>query len=189
MAETQINKYSARGRLGRMDVDMIDISATLTGDGTSGDVMFVTTEIPNAVSVTGGRALLHSAVIVLTDHATDASGTGSSATGNFNLIFTSDSSVLGTVSDALGTRTVDGDGDSDPEIDNWTRAKLDGTCGIVPVTNMLDVGALAIGNASNCGIVLKAEAGSKSVYVWGATSSTNDYNGATITLRLGIIKD
>ena len=78
----QVNK-----KLTQMKVDSFDITATLTADGTAGDVMFVTTEIPNAVSVTGGRALLHSAVVVLTNNATDASGTGSNVTGDFNLIF------------------------------------------------------------------------------------------------------
>ena len=36
---------------------------------------------------------------------------------------------------------------------------------------------------------INAASGSTSLYAYGITSSTNDYNGATITLRLGFVKD
>ena len=48
MAQTDLRKYTVQEKINKMDVDLIDISATLTGDGTSGDLMFDTTEIANA---------------------------------------------------------------------------------------------------------------------------------------------
>ena len=170
-----------------MDIDIIDISATLTGDGTADDVMFVTTEIPNCVPVKGGTCILQSITAVLTDNASDAAGNGENVSGAFKLVFTSDSQVLGTVSDSVLTRVVDGGGTGN--IDNWTRAVLDGTSAIVNVTTVQDLGELGLAYKTNIGAVLKAESDSTSMYVWGITNSSNDYNGATITLRLGIVKD
>ena len=176
MAETDIKLYSADERLGKMDVDLIDISATLTGDGTSGDIMFINTEIPNCVSVNAGTCLLHSVVAVITDHATDTSGDGANITGSFKLVFTADSTTTGAVSVATGGLTL-------------TRAVLDGTAAIVPISAITDMGYFGLAYKSNIGAVLKAAASTKSLYVWGITDSTNDYNGATITLRIGVIKD
>ena len=187
MAKTKLQNYTVQEKLNKMDVDIIDISATLTGDGTADDVMFVTTEIPNCVPVKGGSCILQSITAVLTDNATDASGTGSNVTGAFKLVFTSDSQVLGTVSDSVLDRVVDGGGTGN--IDNWTRAVLDGTSAIVPITIVQDLGELGIAYKTNIGAVLKASSDSTSMYIWGITNSTNDYNGATITLRLGVIKD
>ena len=39
MAQTKLHNYSVQEKLNKMDVDLIDITATLTGDGTSGDLM------------------------------------------------------------------------------------------------------------------------------------------------------
>jgi len=176
MAETNIFKYSTNERLGKMDVDIIDISATLTGDGTSGDLMFDTTEIANCVSVNGGTALLHSVVAIVTNHGTDASGTGSSTTGGFKLVITSDSTSIGTVSDVIGA-------------DTSTRAVLDGIATIVTISDNVDHGYFGVLTKSNIGAILKASADTKSMYAYGITNSTDDYNGATITLRIGVIKD
>lgn len=187
MAKTDIQKYTVQEKLNKMDIDIIDISATLTGDGTADDVMFVTTEIPNCVPVKGGTCILQSITAVLTDNASDAAGNGENVSGAFKLVFTSDSQVLGTVSDSVLTRVVDGGGTGN--IDNWTRAVLDGTSAIVNVTTVQDLGELGLAYKTNIGAVLKAESDSTSMYVWGITNSSNDYNGATITLRLGIVKD
>ena len=176
MAQTYLQAYSVQEKLNRMDVDIIDISATLTGDGTSGDLMFDTTEIANCVAINGGTALLHSVVAIVTNHATDTSGAGSSTTGGFKLVITSDSTSIGTVSDVIGA-------------DTSTRAVLDGIATIVGVSDNVDHGYFGVLTKSNIGAVLKAAAGTKSMYAYGITDSTDDYNGATITLRLGVIKD
>ncbi len=178
---------SDNNKLNDMQATTVDITATLTGDGTSGDVMFVTTELPNALAKKGGKAILQSVTAILTDNSTDASGTGSNCTGAFKLVFTSNSQVLGTVSDALGTRAVDGGGTG--QIDNWSRAVLDDTSAIVDVTNVVDMGELAVAHKSNIGAVVEAASDSRSLYVWGITNSANDYNGATISLKIGLVQD
>ena len=159
-----------------MGVDIIDITATLTGDGTSGDLMFDTTEIANAVSVNAGTGILQSVVAIVTNHATDTSGAGSSITGSWDLVITSDATSIGTVSDVIGA-------------DTSTRAVLDGICCIVPIVSVTDHGYFGVFSKENIGAVVKAAASTKSLYAYGITSSTNDYNGSTITLRLGFIKD
>jgi hypothetical protein len=176
MASTDIQKYSVQEKLNKMDVDIIDITATLTGDGTSSDLMFDTTEIENAVAVNSGSGILQSVVAIVTDNATDASGTGSNITGSWKLVITSDSTSIGTVSDDIGA-------------DTSTRAVLDGICCIVDITSVTDHGYFGVFSKHNIGAVLKAATGSRSLYAYGITNSTNDYNGATITLRLGIVKD
>lgn len=187
VTQTRQEVLSNNKKLNQMNVDSFDITATLTGDGTSGDVMFVATKIENAMAAKGGSGILQSVTAVLTDNASDASGTGSNATGAFKLVFTSNSQVLGTVSDALGTRVVDGGGTGN--IDNWSRAVLDDTLAIVDVTNIVDMGELAVASKTNIGAVLTAASDSRDVYVWGITNSTNDYNGATISLKFGIVQD
>tara|TARA_R100001594_G_scaffold147745_1_gene201349 strand:- start:2975 stop:3577 length:603 start_codon:yes stop_codon:yes gene_type:complete len=174
-------------KLTQMNINSFDITATLTPDGHSADVMFVTTKIENAVATKGGSAILQSLSAVLTNHASEASGNGSNATGAFKLVFTSNSQVLGTVSDLLGTRTVDGGGTGD--IDNWSRAVLGDTLAIVNVSNVVDMGELAVASKTNIGAVLTAASDSRDIYVWGITDSTNDYNGATISLKFGIVQD
>ena len=176
MAQTEIHKFTVQERLGKMDVDLIDISATLTGDGTSGDLMFDTTEIANAVAVDAGSGILQSVVAIVTDNSTDASGDGANITGGWKLVITSYSTSIGTVSDAVGS-------------DTSTRAVLDGICCIVDMTSVTDHGYFGVFSKQNIGAVLKAASSSKSLYAYGITNSTNDYNGATITLRLGIVKD
>ena len=176
MAQTEIHKFTVQERLGKMDVDLIDISATLTGDGTSGDLMFDTTEIANAVAVDAGSGILQSVVAIVTDNATDASGTGSNITGAWKLVITSDSTSIGSVSDDIGAETS-------------TRAGLDGVCGIIDIASVTDHGYFGIFSKQNIGAVVKAASGTTSLYAYGITNSSNDYNGSTITLRLGFVKD
>ena len=57
------------------------------------------------------------------------------------------------------------------------------------ITNVFDAGVCAIGDAQNIGMVCKAETGSRSLYVYGITQNTADYNEGDIVLRLGFIKD
>ena len=121
MAKTELHNYTVQEKLNKMDVDLIDITATLTSDGTSGDLMFDTKEIENAVAVNGGSGILQSAVAIIADNSTDASGDGANITGGWKLVITSDSTSIGTVSDAVGA-------------DTSTRAVLDGICCIVDMT-------------------------------------------------------
>ena len=177
MAQTNLKQYTVQEKLNKMDIDIIDITATLTGDGTTGDLMFDTTEIPNCVPVNGGTAIVQSIVALVTDNTDgDGAGNGENITGAFKLVFTSDSTSIGTVSDIIGN-------------DTSTRAVLDGICGIVPMSIVTDHGRYGVYDKRNVGTILKAASGTSSMYVYGITNSANDYNGATITLRIGVIKD
>ena len=65
MAQTDIFKYSTNERLGKMDVDLIDVdlvtdTAVIATDQMISDYV----EIANAVSVNAGTSLLHSIVLI-----------------------------------------------------------------------------------------------------------------------------
>ena len=190
MAQTEIHKYTVQERLGKMDVDIIDITATLSGaDGETaaeGQVMFLPTEIPNCVSVNGGTSLLHSVVAIVADHATDTGSNGVDCLSGFRCVFTSQSSITNlALHDVVATEgTASGSGGF-----TVSRAELAGTCGVVPIAGASDMGYFGVHYASNCGSVLKAASDSTSLYVWGISSDDSDYNSATITLRIGVIKD
>jgi hypothetical protein len=62
-------------------------------------------------------------------------------------------------------------------------------CGQVYVTNLVDVGTQSIGSAQNIGIIAKAAATSKDLYVWGMCHGIDDYAAGTLVLRVGVIKD
>jgi hypothetical protein len=169
MAETKLNKYSVVEKLNKMDVDLIDVEPTVdTSAYAVGDLMFNPVEIENAVAVNGGTSLLHS-VSVANDDA---------LTGAFDLVFTASDDIIGTFNNAVSGES----GLSD--------ANADLILGITSVTNMVDVGACSVGSKGNIGLVLKAPAGSRSIYVWGISQSTNNPTAGTgYKLRIGIIKD
>ena len=162
-----------------MDVDLIDVTVEADvdngGAGAVGDLLFKVTEIPNAVAVTGGTAILQSCVAIIETPE---------ATGAFDVVITSASTAMTEASDGSAMET----GDSVGAGDN-TFAELDGTCGFFSITNAFDAGVVAIGDKKNIGMVCKAEAGSKSLYVWGIVQNTTDYAEKDIVLRLGFVKD
>ena len=178
MAETNLRGYSIDGRLNKMDVDLIDVTVSPdegnTGAMASGDLLFTVTEIPNAVSVPGGTAILHSCMAIISPMVT----------GQFDCVITSASTDITEASDGsvMEPNDVVADGDN-------TLAELDGTCGFFSLTNGFDAGVIALANNTNIGMVCKAEAGSKSLYVWGIVKNTTDYAEGSIVLRLGFIKD
>ena len=124
------------------DIDIIDVSATLTGDGTSGDLMFDTTEIADAVTIPAGTGILQSVVAIITDNGTDASGDGANITGSWKLVITSDSTSIGSTSDAIGA-------------DASVVTVLDGICCIVNMSYVTDHGYFGVFSKEN--IVRKVE--------------------------------
>tara|TARA_Y100000310_G_scaffold153949_1_gene153506 strand:+ start:118 stop:621 length:504 start_codon:yes stop_codon:yes gene_type:complete len=167
MADTDIFKYSTNERLGKMDVDLIDVDLVTDTDATADNgVISNPVEIPFAVSDTGGRSLLHS--VQLIDDDDDGA--------TIDLVFTQVSTNLGTVNGAIDA--ADG-----------VAASI---LGVVSLSSYFDGIAWQISQKANIGLVLKAVAGSKSVYV-GAINR----NGGAVTktaaddlhLRIGIIKD
>ena len=181
MAETQLYDYTVQERLNKMIVDVIDITVKPDADnnGTmqAGDFMFPLVEIPNAVPVPGGTAILQSCCAII--HGGDDDGAD---TGTFDVVITSDSTTL---------QHAVADINTDDDMASVTSALsvMDGTCGFFSITNVFDAGVCAIGDAQNIGMVCKAEAGSRSLYVYGIVQNTADYNEGDIVLRFGFVKD
>ena len=162
-----------------MDIDLIDVTVAAdvdnAGSSAAGDLLFKVTEIPNAVPVDGGTSMLQSCCMIV-----DESG----LTGVVDLVITSASTAITEASDGSAAET----GDAIASGDN-TLAELDGTCGFFSITNSFDAGVVAIGDKKNIGMVCKAEAGSKSLYVYGIQQAAADYNQSSIVLRLGFVKN
>jgi hypothetical protein len=177
MAKTELHNYTVQEKLNKMDIDLVDISVSTDADA-SGEPLVIVTEIPNAVSVPGGTAILQSAMwldnrvvldtvdIIITSDETQLT----SATGGGNTAITVTESVLVT---ALDT----------------TAAIMDGTCGHFQINNMFDAGVVSIGSKQNIGMVCKAAAGSTSLHFWMISNSSTDYLEGTGVLRLGFVKD
>ena len=176
MAQTKLHNYSVQEKLNKMDVDLIDVAMTTDADAT-GEVLALVTEIPNAVSVKGGTAILQSAVWMC----------NKVVTGSVDIVITSDS---GTLKEDDGGTVDLGLTDSVPATALVTTAGvMDGTCGHFEINNSFDAGAVSIGSKQNIGMVCKAEADSTSLYVWMIILNATDYAEDTGVLRLGFVKD
>jgi len=172
VAETNLRGYSVDGRLNKMDVDIITVTPTIeTSTIDANDVLFNPVEITNAVSVDGGRSLLHSICLI------DQTNTSVDAGVSIDLVFTQDSSNLGTLDAAVDAADT----------------VLDGIIGIINVSadDYKDMINGQIATKTNVGLTLiGASATSKSVYVGGVIRETGTARAAdAIDLRLGIIKD
>ena len=166
MAITDLNKYSTTERLGKMDVDLIDVDPVCeAASNADGDVIFTFTEIPNAVAVYGGSCLLHS-VQLLDD---DDNG------GKIDLVFQTDDTTLGTIGAAVS--------ESD--------ANAGDILGYVQLETYFDGINWQISSKTNIGLVLKAASGTKSLYVAGVNRNgdAQTATAAGIHLRIGVIKD
>ena len=166
MAETNLRAYSVDGRLNKMDVDLIDVDPTSeAASNADGDVIFTFTEIPNCVSVEAGSCLLHSVQLL------DDDDIG----GKIDLVFQTDSTTLGTIGAAVS--------ESD--------ANAGDILGFVTLETYFDGINWQMSSKTNIGLVLKAAASTKSIWVAGVNRNggavTNTANG--IHLRIGVIKD
>ena len=184
MAITDIHKYTVAEKLNKMDVDLIDVTVKPDFNNgaamAAGDFMFPMVEIPNAVSVNGGTAILQSCCAII------AGGDGDGAdTGTFDVVITSH--------DSTSTKLQHGGGDieTDDDMASVTSALaiMDGTCGFFSITNAFDAGVVAIGDKKNIGMVCKAAENSTSLFVYGIVQNIADYNEGDIVLRLGFVKD
>ena len=186
MAETKLQDYTVQEKLNKMDADIITVRGLLYDSGyADGDIMMLPIEIPNCVSVNGGTALLHSVTTVASNVALAnevASGDGTNAQGPMTLIFQS----KGDMPDDNNTEEL-----SDPvsSMTNFARADAESVCGIIQMTSPFDVGKLCIQQKINCGLMLQAEPNSKSLWVWAMANNNDNYTGATLSIRVGVIKD
>ena len=168
MAETDLFKYSANERLGKMDVDLITLTPdTATEEILAGDVIFQADEIANAVSVPGGTCILQSIGIL------DDDDHGQS----IDLVFMNTTGLL----DA---------GDDGGVIDAADGAIPDAILGVVTISNYFDGILWQFGHKENIGLVLKAAAGTKSIYISAVNrGSTKTWTAAGLRLQLGFVKD
>ena len=64
MAETKIHGYTVQERLGKMDVDLIDVTLTTVAAAIAdNEVISQSIEIENAVAVPGGAAIIQSQLL------------------------------------------------------------------------------------------------------------------------------
>jgi len=178
MATTDLHKYSVQEKLNKMDVDLIDVTIALPDNNTAaGDVIFHPQKIEDAVAELGGKCMIQSVALIIQDNSTESSADGT-VVQTIQLLFTSDSSNTGMASalDAASGGTA-------------ATSLMNSFCGQVYVTNLIDAGRQSIGSAQNIGIIGKAADASRDLYVWGMCHGVDDYNGGTLTLRVGVIKD
>ena len=168
-------------KLNQMNIDLIDVAvapdAGNTGAMIAGDLLFLVTEIPNAVAVKGGSAILQSVVAV---------SSGTVVTGAFDIVLTSDSTAL---VDESGNAEPNDAVTASPDIDSPATV-IDGTLGIVSFPSLTTVSTLAaVGSKQNIGMVCKAASDTRSLYVWGIVQNTTDYVEGDMVLRFGFVQD
>jgi hypothetical protein len=174
MAETKLYKYTEQEKLNKMEVDLIDVTITLpSGNTAAGDVIFHPQKIENAVAEKGGKCMIQSVALIIADGGNDGT-----VVQTVQLLFTSDSDNTN-MANALDVASGGTAADS----------LMNSFCGQVYVTNLVDVGTQSIGSAQNIGIIAKAAATSKDLYVWGMCHGIDDYAAGTLVLRVGVIKD
>ena len=167
MAQTDIFKYSTNERLGKMDVDLIDVdlvtdTAVIATDQMISDYV----EIANAVSVNAGTSLLHSIVLI------DDGDQGIA----MDLVFATANTSLGTLN----------------EVVSGADAVAANILGVVSITSYFDGVAWQLATKTNIGLVLKAAASTKSIYVAAVNRSGGNADYVAVDdlhLRLGIVKD
>ena len=168
MARTILGTYTASERLNKMDVDVITLTPdTATEECAAGDVIFQADELPNIVSVNAGTCMIHS-IGVLDD---DDNGQA------IDLVFMNTTGLL----DA---------GDDGGTIDAADGVIPDAILGVVQITSYFDGIAWQYGHRENVGLVLKAAASTRSIYVSAVNrGSTATWTAAGLRLQIGVIKD
>ena len=168
MARTSLAGRTAREKLNSMAVDLIDVVPTCDTDAIpNDDVIFDWVEIPNAVAVTGGTAIIQS--IHLLDKAIKSA--------TMDIFFQTDNTTLGT----LGGNPSLGDTDA---------------ADMLGFTTLSNYSSIGTGNSvctkTNVGIVVKAAANTRSIYMAAINRSgadINAYSGTSLNFRIGIVKD
>ena len=158
-----------------MAVDLIDVTLTTTA-GTHGNdtVVSQAIEIPNAVAVTGGTAIIQSIYLQNTDNDVESPA--------LELIFAAENTTL--ASGGIGTAPDAGDA-------GMVTATIQGS---TTVTSWSDLKPTSneFGVKTNIGLVVRAESDSRSIFVTtinrsGANFTPTDTDG--LTARIGIVKD
>lgn len=163
---------SSNYKLNSMKVDLIDVTLTTDAEAhADGDVIAQQIEIPNAVAVKGGAAIIQS--IMLLDEDDEAP--------TVELLFSqSNAAITDDEANSIGASTAD--------LDVTFRSFL----GATTVSNWSDLIDAQIGIKTNIGLVIKAASDSTSIYVHAINRSGGNYTPAATTdirMRIGIVKD
>ena len=171
MAKTNLHNYSVQEKLNKMDVDLIDATLTTVAAAVANDeVVSQGIEIENAVAVNGGTAIIQSIVLNSDDAETPA----------LDLVF---SQVQDDISSGLSATVGD-----DEDIDSLGASVL-GHVSLSNYTNLVDC---VTATKLNVGLIVKAAAGSRSIYVHAINRSGANFTPTAVDdlhLRLGLVKD
>lgn len=168
MARTSLREFTTSEKLNKMAVDLIDVTLTTDAEAhADNDVIAQSIEIPNAVAVTGGSAIIQS--IMLLDEDDEAPAV--------DLIFQTDNTALAS---------------DEGEAINISDANARDILGFVNVSNYTDLIGCQVAVKSNIGLVVKAASDTRSIYVHAVNRSGGAYTPAATTdlkMRIGIVKD
>ncbi len=158
---------STQEKLNSMAVDLIDV--TLTTDAEvlgNNDVIAQSIEIPNAVAVNGGSAIIQS--IMILDENDEALP--------IDLIFQTDNTALAS---------------DEGEAVNISDVNARDILGFVNVSNYTDLVGCVVAIKTNIGLVVQAASTTKSIFVHAVTrgggSAQRTVSG--LKMRIGIVKD
>jgi hypothetical protein len=176
MARTSLVGRTAREKLNSMAVDLIDVTLTTTAaTHADGDVISQSIEIPNAVAVTGGSAIIQSIYLQNTDDSIESPA--------LELIFAAENTAITSdISDAIevtDSNLVAAVVQGSTTITNWST--------LAPSS---DPNEFAV--KTNIGLVVRAESDSRSIFVHTVNRSGGDFTPSgtgKLTARIGIVKD
>ena len=172
MARTSLREFTTSEKLNKMAVDLIDVTLTTDAEAhADNDVIAQSIEIPNAVAVTGGSAIIQSIMLLDED---DEAPTVELLFSQVNTAITDDES------EAIGNNVAD--------LDSTFRSFL----GATTVSNWSDLVDAQMAVKTNIGLVVKAASDSRSIYVHAVNRSGGAYTPAATTdlkMRIGIVKD
>ena len=181
MATTDLQKFTVKEKLNKMDVDVITVSSVTAVTNANNDLMYVPFEIPNAVAVPGGTCLIQSIVSHVPLNVDQShnlfiiSGATLDPTTGLPEITTNGTSALAT-SLALGSQNIHS-------------SHLTDIQGIVPIPEGFAVGSSdMVASVLSIGMVCKAEPGSTSLFAFGI-STTGDTITTAMNFKFGIVKD
>ena len=168
MAETILTESTSQAKLNSMAVDLIDVTLTTDAEAHgNNDVIAQSIEIPNAVAVEGGSAIIQSIIILDEDDEAPS----------IDLIFQTDNTALAS---------------DEGEVVNISDADARDILGFVNVSNYTDLVGCQVATKTNIGLVVKAASTTKSIFVHAVNRSGGTYTPAATTdlkMKIGIVKD
>ena len=172
MAQTNLHNYSVQEKLNKMDVDLIDVTLTTDAEAhANNDVIAQSIEIPNAVAVNGGSAIIQSIMLLDEDDEGPA----------VELLFSQvNTAITDDEGEAIGNNVDD--------LDSTFGSFL----GATTISNWSDLVDAQMAVKSNIGLVVKAASDTTSIYVHAVNRSGGTYTPAATTdlkMRIGIVKD